>query len=385
MPSARERQLLQVWNPLFHPLTVKLHVDQLLAAPESQKYVWWGRIYAGNKPGALTPAGAAEKWRHVADVAREMREARRDVVVLTTNFKSLHALRVDEIRFGADSVRDDGARVPAYYKEHRAAIWFRVRDVRPITHDQNATIAWLDANTLFDAGAPGYQPHPFDPFRAMRYDYPIALVSAPVTSLFDDSAFASDVPPNRRLFAAQPGTVFPPDLESAMSTLARDIDPPWSILDEASRVFLASASVVEALLRNDGAFRTMEPSAAMILMAKAVENECRALLRAVRDTARGRVADDIERAMLGDMSDAVRMLGPVARELGAVPLQALARNDAWLDWLTSFGRARNRAAHAERLPLDEFQAHRAAIFAKSSSRLVPLAMAKRDLQSRARA
>lgn len=379
---SRQRQLLQVWNPLVEPLTVKSHVDNLLKAPAAHKYVWWGRIYAGNKLEALTPKGAAEKWKHVAEVARDMRETGREVAVLTTNFKSLHALRVDEIRFGADVVREDGARVPAYYKDRRAAIWFRVRDVAPITHEQNATIAWLDANTMFDAGAPGYDPFPYDPYRAMRYDYPIALESAPTTTLFDTSRL-ENAPPHQRLFAAQPGTVFPPDLETAMATLSRDIDPPWSILDETSRVYLASASVVEALLKTgDGPRNAMEPSAAMILMAKAVESECRALLRAVRDVAGERPVQDVERAMLGDLSDAIRLLEPIAAKLSAPPLLALSRNAGWLEWLASFGRARNRAAHAEKLPLSEFEQHRAALFAKNSSRLVPLAAAKRDLRNR---
>jgi hypothetical protein len=78
----RERQLLQVWNPLVEPLTVKRHVDKLLSAPAAQKYVWWGRIYVGNRPGALTPEGAATKWSHVAEVAQEMRDSGREIAVL---------------------------------------------------------------------------------------------------------------------------------------------------------------------------------------------------------------------------------------------------------------------------------------------------------------
>jgi hypothetical protein len=120
----------------------------------------------------------------------------------------------------------------------------------------------------------------------------------------------------------------------------------------------------------------------MILMAKAVESECRALLRAVREVGGARLAPDVERAMLGDMSEAIRMLEPVARELKAAPLLSLARNDGWLEWLARFGRARNRAAHTERLPYEEFQQHRAAVFARNSSRLVPIAMAKRELAAR---
>ena len=70
------------------------------------------------------------------------------------------------------------------------------------------------------------------------------------------------------------------------------------------------------------------------------------------------------------------MLEPVARDLGAAPLLALSRNSSWLEWLSSFGRARNRAAHAEKLQMDEFRQHRDALFARNSSRLVPIANAK---------
>jgi hypothetical protein len=387
-----ERQLLQVWNPLIEPLTIKFHVDALLTSGSDpvSRWTWWGRVYLGKKP-VLSADAARANWPAVADVADELNRTDREAVLLTTNFQSLHACRVDRIVFGDSAARADGARVPAYIRERKVAIWFRVRDVRPLSHDQRATLEWLDAHTRVTADdevrAGGFGPFPFDPYRAYRYHYPVVVSSLPTVKLFDPSLLA-DCPPEKRLWAAQPGAVHPPDLEGAMATLRRDLDPPWSMLDDAPRVFLASATLIEAFHDVKLAKKyAMEPSAAMMLMAKAVEGECRAALGAVRDVAaRARnfqapQLGALERMTLGEMARLVPELKPVATTLRLPALASLAGNAAWREWLEDFAETRNRAAHAEKLVLREFERHREAIFTKRTSRLGPLIGVKREARN----
>jgi hypothetical protein len=81
-------------------------------------------------------------------------------------------------------------------------------------------------------------------------------------------------------------------------------------------------------------------------------------------------------------------VGPLFRELAPalpsprLPVTAnLLRSGEWSDWLSEFGRARNRAAHAEPLPLAELRRHRELLLAKNRSRLGPLCHAKREMQN----
>jgi hypothetical protein len=391
LPADAPVQLLQAWNPLTEPLTVKVHVDALLAGG-ADPYVWFGRIYAGRAPGATTPEGARERWPAVAALADELDQAGRELLLLVTNFKSLHALRVDRILFGAGATRDDARHVPSYYRNETVPLWFRVRDIRPLSHDQMATLQWLDEWTRVEPEArPGRATFafPFDPFRSFHYRYPVPLRSIPAAQVFDGAALGA-APPGRRLFAARPGAVFPPDVESSWAALRKDLDPPWSLLEESSRVFLASAALVDSLVGagdGDGARFAMEPSAALVLLAKAVETECRAALEALRRLAPAAAPwlelPPVAAMTLGDVGAAFRALA------GALPPRlpvtaSLARGGEWLGWLEEFGRARNRAAHAEPLPLAEWRRHRDAIYVRSTSRLAPIASAKKELRGAAR-
>jgi hypothetical protein len=391
LPADAPVQLLQAWNPLTEPLTVKAHVDALLAA-RADPHVWFGRIYAGRVTEATTAAGARAKWPAVAALADELDRGARELVLLVTNFRSLHAFRVDRILFGADATRDDARHVPAYYRGEAVAIWFRVRDIRPLSHDQMATLEWLDAWTRVEPEPrPGRStfPFPFDPYRSFPYRYPIALRSVDARELFD-YARLSEREPARRLFAAEPGAVFPPDVESSWEALRRDLDPPWSLLEESSRVFLASATLLDALGdAGPGARFTMEPSAALVLLAKAVETECRETLqllqRIVPGAAPWRTTGALRTLTLGEMSTAFRRLSDAATSLRLPVIGNLTRNADWLDWLEAFGRARNRAAHAEPLPRAEYVRHRDAIYVRHTSRLSPVAHAKKELRAALRA
>lgn len=378
-------QLLQAWNPLTEPLTVKVHVDALLRGG-AERYVWFGRIYAGKVPGATTAEGARAKWPQVAALADELERSSRELLLLVTNFKSLHAFRVDRILFGADALRSDAAHVPAYYRSESVAVWFRVRDIRPLSHDQMATLQWLEERTVIEPDAKaggGAFAFGFDPFRSFHYRYPIVLRSADVGEVFDYSLLRSQ-PPERQLFAAQPGAVFPPDVETSWEVLRKDIDPPWSLLEEQSRVFLASATLLDAIGGDGQARFALEPSAALVLLAKAVETECRATLEALQrltpEAAHWRQVGQIKGLTLGEMGVALRSLSEATRPRQLVVTGNLTRNEEWLNWLEEFGRARNRAAHAEPLPLSEYHRHRDAIYVKNRSRLAPLAFAKKELR-----
>jgi hypothetical protein len=188
----------------------------------------------------------------------------------------------------------------------------------------------------------------------------------------------------RELFAEQPGTVFPPNLDVARETLRAEMDPPWSLLEEPSRHYLASSTLVESLQqRGDKARYGMEPSAALMLLSKAVETECRAVLELLRAVTRGaprwRTTGHLSTLTLGDVGPLFRDLLP-SLPTPRLPVTAnLLRSAEWIDWLGEFGRARNRAAHAEPLPPSEFRRHRDLILVKNRSRLAPLCHAKKEM------
>jgi hypothetical protein len=378
-------QLLQAWNPLTEPLTVKAHVDGLLKSGRD-RYVWFGRIYAGRQPEATTEEGARARWPAVAAVADELERGARELLLLVTNFRSLHAFRVDKILFGTAATAKDLAHVPAYYRGNTVTIWFRVRDIRPVSHDQMASLEWLRERTLVEPEAqPGKSAFSFgfDPYRSFHFRYPVALRSVSAGDLFDYSQLRH-CPPDRQFFAAQAGTVFPPDVESCWEALRRDLDPPWSLLEEASRVFLASAMLVEGLgMVGPGGRFALEPSAALVLLSKAVETECRTLLEyARRVTASApvwRESPPTTALTLGEIGNTIRGLAEPTRALHLSVTSNLARNDEWLAWLEEFARSRNRAAHAEPLPRSEYERHRDAIYAKNTSRLALIAHAKKEL------
>lgn len=388
MPEpARPVQLLQAWNPLTEPLTVKVHVDALLRCKNDRR-AWFGRIYAGRKGDALTPGGARANWPLVAEVADDMERTGRELLLLVTNFQSLHALRVDRVAFGADGAREDPGHVPAYYRDARVAIWFRVRDVKPLSHEQMATLTWLEDNARVEpAQAPGAFPFGFDPYRSFHYRYPVAVRSLPVGDVFDYRRLDT-APGQPGLFAAQPGTVFPPNLDVAREALRTEMDPPWSLLEEPSRLYLASSTLVEALQQEGGSARYgMEPSAALMLLSKAVETECRAVLQALQSVTRGappwRTTGHLATLTLGDVAPLFRDLLPSLPAPRLPATAGLLRNGEWMEWLGEFARARNRAAHAEPLSAAEFRRHRDLLLVKNRSRLSPLCHAKREMQNAA--
>ena len=388
MPDAtRPVQLLQAWNPLTEPLTVKVHVDGLLRGSGDRR-VWFGRIYAGRQPEALTVEGARKKWPLVAQVADDMERTGRELLLLATNFQSLHAMRVDRIAFGADGAFDDASHVPSYYRDRKVAMWFRVRDIKPLSHEQMATLSWLEDNARVEPeGGTGSFAFGFDPYRSFHYRYPIAVRSLPVAEVFDYVQLGP-TSTESRLFAAQPGTVFPPNLDVARETLRAEMDPPWSLLEEPSRLYLASSTLVESLQREGSAARYgMEPSAALILLSKAVETECRAVLQLLQGITRGaapwRTTGHLSTLTLGDIGPLFRNLVPSLPAPRLPVTLNLLRNQEWSDWLGEFGRARNRAAHAEPLPLAELRRHRDLILVRNRSRLAPLCHAKREMQNAA--
>ena len=382
-PSTRPIQLLQAWNPLTEPLTVKIHVDALVRC-KGDRRVWFGRIYAGRLPEALTPEGSRSKWPQVARIADDMERTGRELLLLATNFQSLHALRVDRIAFGADGAREDAGHIPAYYRDSKVAIWFRVRDIKPLSHEQMATLNWLDDNARVEPeGQAGAFEFGFDPYRSFHYRYPIAVRSLSVGDVFDYGQLPSSSD-QLGLFAAQPGTVFPPNLDVAREALRAEMDPPWSLLEEPSRLYLASSTLVESLQQNGAAPRYgMEPSAALMLLSKAVETECRKVLGLLHGLTRGaplwRTTGHLSTLTLGDVGPLFRGLLP-SLPAPRLPVTAnLLRSGEWIDWLGEFGRARNRAAHAEPLSSAEFRRHRDLILVKNQSRLAPLCHAKKEM------
>ena len=389
MPDAtRPVQLLQAWNPLTEPLTVKVHVDGLLRGSGDRR-VWFGRIYAGRLPEALTVEGARKKWPLVAQVADDMERTGRELLLLATNFQSLHAMRVDRIAFGVDGAREDASHVPRLLPGPRRSPSGSASGTSSpsLTSRWRRSPGWRTTPAWSRRAVPG--PSPSGSTHTGRSTIGTPSLCGPCrwprSSTTANSAPRST---ESRLFAAQPGTVFPPNLDVARETLRAEMDPPWSLLEEPSRLYLASSTLVESLQREGSAARYgMEPSAALILLSKAVETECRAVLQLLQGITRGaapwRTTGHLSTLTLGDIGPLFRGLLPSLPAPRLPVTLNLLRNQEWSDWLGEFGRARNRAAHAEPLPLAELRRHRDLILVRNRSRLAPLCHAKREMQNAA--
>ena len=352
-----------VWNPLYEPRTVKVHVD-LLRKQSSDPYVWWGRIYAGSSK--MDRRTLKEKWDYVFKLEKQARKDRRQLVVFVTDYQSLHALRVDRIKLGPSMPEEPGDRIPDYYREdgRKVGLWFQVRDVRALTHYQLRTLEYFREmlGPVRDSFALGNRLS-YDPYAAFKYDYPVVVEADTADRLFDRRELAQ-YSKSAKLFAELPETVFPPDLQTILSELEEELAFIWNDLRDNSRIFLACARLVE---KRYASLNNFDFSAAFCEVAKAMETELidgllsklfqipAAIWEHEAISENSRLPVHARNRSLGGATATLRHLGLSEPPASLAALTALSGPDAsWIRWLEQFTKLRNLALHRGVVSYDDY-------------------------------
>lgn len=200
----------------------------------------------------------------IADVHAMFRREQQERVVLVTDYKQLHALRVDHtIHRGEDAAPVD---LPKYYLGKRCELWLRVRDIKVISHDPNMTLWYLrEAVTSDRDGRWGV-----DPYASREHLNPRIVWAPPIADLFDPGAAGPT-----GYFADRPETIDRPVIQEAYDPLeARFGSTTWGALEDYSRSVLANA----AALYDDATFSPrlrdeVDGSAIVIGIASTIERE----------------------------------------------------------------------------------------------------------------
>jgi hypothetical protein len=382
-------QFLSVWNPYYEPQTIAEHVSILRAG---KRHVWWGRIKEGQR---LSAAEARRKWSAVARIAEEALAARRTPTLFVTDFQSLHALRVEEVRFGEELPPGEEELAPSYYRVQRkhVPLWFRVADVKAISHDRLTTLRYF-AEELGHVAAEGADPatcgvYHYDPFASCTHVYPIVVPGPPTEAIFGPGPRTIR---GRRvaLHADLPETLFPPEIGEAYDQLEGLLGgATWNVLEEKSKSFLATAWVIH---RRHARATGFDHAVIVTGLARALEAELwegiadRLALLAEREHLRTTVAERArpDRRTLGSAArHLLPDLVPLARELRLPAMERWAGNRDWGSWLGRFVEVRNRSSHAGEVAVRAFRRHWEQLLpARGDSRLAALAVAKREVVER---
>ena len=334
--------ILLPWNPVFNPETIRVHVEAHRVSPI--RATWWGRLSRGK---------SVEYSVRPEDEAAEVLKndpARRPVFV--TDYVRLHALRVDFV------TRHRPEDVPAYYAAQAGAqvsFWLRVRDVRAISHDQLATLAFLQTKIRTDKVDSSFG---FDPYASKKQLFPRRIFAPSNDEIFDRAGA-----PASGFYADATDAVDRPVAEEAYRRLAAAWGAStWGSLAPFSCECLAHA---DALYRDDryGAARRddVDPAPVLLQLVRAVERELVTELllplddaaRSPRATAHGRelhgvLADTTGHLTLGSLVHILRqrkLAVWVRRHVGDGPAARLFEDREWEIWLSQLVDHRNATFH----------------------------------------
>lgn len=360
-PAPGPVHLLGVWNPSYadDPLDahVRLLLDRLDDARQGRRtfdtvYVWWGRLRSPHRRGGLP---------HLDSILALQRQIERGIEthLYLTDYRSLVVALVDRVDKDVDR-RAEQDHVPAYYGRHEVDVWFRIRDVRRLV--SNDTVAVI---------------HETRKLHNLRYhNAPVSLyggmVELPLLVTHEDRP---------QWFAHREALLGPGHLWAERERQRQDVESlgielrdhvlgrrVWGALTFTARAFLASAEAVYRSRRFDPAF---DFSGVVLEYMKALEVELhdlvflrpRAAVRPPPPERRRirldqRTVDPLDVGLQEPLSlgDMVRVLNTSDGWIQAVAelypnFEALRRE--WVPRLRAWVGLRNRAAHKERLSLQE--------------------------------
>ena len=304
------RHLVTVWNPSYARDAMDEHLRVLRewgrrfaegSADEDDVYVWWGKVKSSNRQQPMA---------HRADaLAVGDQPENEEVQLYLTDYRALYVADVIDVR-GDDLPPSEDEHVPSYYRvgELRCDLWFRLADIRRLVVDDTLGVV----EELKKLANVHYNDRPVSIYGGM-VDLPLVVTRPDGARFFDPDereTLAGD-----RLWAE-----FDAEQGSGISTVERDLrdnrfgETLWYALEPAARVFLATG---ERLYRDHRADAAFDFSLALTSLAKAVEVQANALLRAAaaklspaarRANVNGRTVDLTEHRSLS--------LGELARAIG---------------------------------------------------------------------
>lgn len=265
------QHLLTVWNPAYADSVMDAHLAVLLRwaerysdgqAKAEDRYVWWGKVKSPNRQQPLP---------HVDDVLalRQQIDAGVETHLYLTDYRSLYVGHLEDIEPEdfREAYPDEADHLPSYYADLKADFWFLLTDLRLLVSDD--TVAVIEE--LKKLRNVRYHGRPVSLYGGM-VELPLIVTRDDGGEWFADEETLTD----GRLWAEH-------DAERRADTerMARELRDNligrrlWTVLQPATRNFLASAEAVFRARRDDPRFDFSGPG---IGYAKAVETELNALI-----------------------------------------------------------------------------------------------------------
>lgn len=355
-----QRHLLTLWNPIYGPNVMELHLEVLLDKMSQQRqgslaeddvYVWWGKVRSPHRDKPLP---------HLNDIRAldaELAETASDpseIHLYLTDYRSLYVAEVGEITCD-DVLKEDPTHVPAYYERNDLICdcWFRLWDVRRLVTDDLVSVA-AELRRLRNARHHG---HPVSLYGGM-VELPLIVTRPDGARFFDPQA-------RERLTEGKYWAEF--DAERVgVGAMERDLrenlfgDDHWANLDPVARTFIATAEKIFRDHRSDPVF---DFTPVIVEFAKVFEVQCNAVLGRALTGA----PPDVRRANVEGKTIDVVKEGPLTLgQLGIVVggeralvglLRKRLRHGDWFSAslppiLTEFAKLRNPAAHTGRVTRD---------------------------------
>lgn len=273
MPDRQQpiRHLVSVWNPSYAADAMDAHLDVLLSWAERQGqggvkaedvYVWWAKVRSPNRQQPLP---------HRTDilVLDEQCQVGIETHLYLTDYRSLYVGQLGEIT--DDDVPGDTPaerdHMPDYYRELSVDLWLRLFDIRRLV--ANDTVAVI--GELRKVRNTRYHSLPVSLYGGM-VDMPL------IVTRDDDSLWFSD---RDQLTDGTLWAVRDARLRGETERVAAELrdnvlgHAVWTVLEAATRTFLATGEALLRAHRDDPRFDFSGPS---VEYAKAVETELNALI-----------------------------------------------------------------------------------------------------------
>lgn len=264
------RHLLTVWNPSYATDPLDEHLRILLDwatrysagdADFEDIYVWWAKLRSANREAPRLP--------HHDDIMslQQQIEDGIETHLYLTDYRSLYVAHIEDIVDENVLADAEEEHMPAYYRQERADLWFRIIDIRRIV--SNDTIEVIDE--LKQLGNTRYHDRPVSLYGGM-VELPLIVTRKDRKQWFPEATSLTD----GKLWVQHDA-----DLRGQTAAMARELrenllgPAVWSTLDPATRTFLASADAVYRERRDDPGFDFSAPA---IEYSKAVEAELNELI-----------------------------------------------------------------------------------------------------------
>lgn len=353
-PLQVEHGALAVWNPLFEPHTIAVHVNHLRASGQRQsRRTWWGRIYDSSRKHP--PEEMCRALDQALDACRRTIERRGRAVLFVTDFRQLHAMEIDEVRRTLDDV-DEAPPVqerPSHYQGHSVLAWFGVRDIRALSFEPFDTLQYLREHLFVYGGQLG-----FDPYASLGLRYPLFVRGPSAEELFERPRQAEGI----ECFADQAETLYAPRIANARRKLEGMIGSgTWERLEEPTRTLLANGYVL--LEQYQAVPGDLELTPVVMCLCTALERELVGeILQPLLSALEQEQSALAQRDLLRQAWERCELKRAVT--LGACPIliprlkswpplqQCCALNSlasTWGQWLSDVVKHRNNAAHARRV------------------------------------